>query len=160
MRDFGERLREARERRGVSLRQIAEHTKLSVAALEALERNDPSLLPGGIFARAFVRSYAVEVGLDPEATVREFVQRFNVEPALSASALAAAQPTRTAGADSPHRTGAMIIKIVVVSLVAMAILLYLTRVRDSEESSTTAPADARRTSRRVVSSVPKGGHLP
>ena len=35
--------------------------------LEALERNDISKLPGGIFSRAFVRSYAVEVGLDPEA---------------------------------------------------------------------------------------------
>ena len=54
-----------------------------IASLEALERNDPSRLPGGIFARAFVRSYAAEVGLDPEATVREFVERFDIEPPLS-----------------------------------------------------------------------------
>ena len=86
MSDFGAKLREARERRGVSLRDIAAHTKFSVAALEALERNDPSRLPGGIFARAFVRSYAAEVGLDPEATVREFVERFDIEPPLSAHA--------------------------------------------------------------------------
>ena len=78
--DFGAKLRGARERRGVSLRQIAETTKISVAALEALERNDPSRLPGGIFSRAFVRSYAAEVGLDPEATVREFLERFNLDP--------------------------------------------------------------------------------
>ena len=84
MSDFGAKLREARERRGVSLREIAEHTKFSLAALEAIERSDASRLPGGIFARAFVRSYAAEVGLDPEATVQEFVQRFNVEPAPSA----------------------------------------------------------------------------
>ena len=67
--DFGARLRDARERRGVSLRQIANATKISVAVLEALERNDISKLPGGIFGRAFVRSYAIEVGLDPEATI-------------------------------------------------------------------------------------------
>ena len=54
--DFGSRLRAARERRGVSLRQIATATKISVSALEALERNDLSRLPGGIFSRAFVRS--------------------------------------------------------------------------------------------------------
>ena len=74
--DFGPRLRRAREARGVSLRQIADTTKLSVRALEALERNDISQLPGGIFSRAFVRSYALEVGVDPEQTVREFIAQF------------------------------------------------------------------------------------
>src|SRR6266487_6843222 len=73
---FGGRLREARERRGISLRQIANATKIAVAVLEALERNDISRLPGGIFGRAFVRSYAVEVGLDPERTIQEFVTQF------------------------------------------------------------------------------------
>jgi cytoskeletal protein RodZ len=73
---FGATLRNAREGRGVSLRQIANATKISVAALEALERNDISRLPGGIFSRAFVRSYAIEVGLDPDATIAEFVAQF------------------------------------------------------------------------------------
>jgi transcriptional regulator with XRE-family HTH domain len=48
MSDFGARLRAARERRGVSLRDIAARTNFSIAALEALERNDPSRLAGGI----------------------------------------------------------------------------------------------------------------
>ena len=74
--DFGARMRHAREQRGVSLRQIAEATKISVSALEALERNDISRLPGGIFSRAFVRSYAAEIGVDPEQTVREFLAQF------------------------------------------------------------------------------------
>ena len=73
---LGGRLRDARERRGVSLRQIANATKISVGVLEALERNDISKLPGGIFGRAFVRSYAVEVGLDPESTIQDFVAQF------------------------------------------------------------------------------------
>src|SRR5438876_12361758 len=74
--DFGGRLREARERRGISLRQIANATKISVSVLDALEHNDVSRLPGGIFGRAFVRSYAVEVGLDPEATIQDFITQF------------------------------------------------------------------------------------
>src|SRR6059036_3603350 len=73
---FGGALREARERRGVSLRQISNATKISMSALEALERNDISRLPGGIFSRAFVRAYAVEVGLEPEATIQEFIAQF------------------------------------------------------------------------------------
>jgi cytoskeleton protein RodZ len=76
---FGGRLREARERRGMSLREIANATKISVAVLEALERNDVSRLPGGIFGRAFVRSYAVEVGLDPERTIHEFITAFPLD---------------------------------------------------------------------------------
>ena len=74
--DFGSRMKRAREQRGVSLRQIAETTRISVSVLEALERNDISRLPGGIFSRAFVRSYAAEVGVDPEQTVREFLAQF------------------------------------------------------------------------------------
>lgn len=74
--DFGNRMKRQREERGVSLRRIADATKLSVSALEALERNDISRLPGGIFTRAFVRSYAIEIGLDPEKTVRDFLVQF------------------------------------------------------------------------------------
>jgi cytoskeletal protein RodZ len=158
MSDFGARLREARERRGVSLRDIAAHTKLSVASLEALERNDTSRLPGGIFARAFVRSYAAEVGLDPEETVREFVARFNIEPPPSV-VNAQAHTQGHADGEGPH-VAATIFKQVVISLVAMALIFYLARSRQSEESSSVGPTDPRRTSRRVASPVPKHAPLP
>src|SRR5262245_26718131 len=72
----GPKLRKARERRGVSLRQIAEATKISVSILQGLERNDIAQLPGGVFGRAFVRSFATAVGLNPEETVAEFVEQF------------------------------------------------------------------------------------
>jgi len=159
MSDFGRSLREARERRGVSLRDIAARTKFSVAALEALERNDPSRLPGGIFARAFVRSYAAEVGLDPEATVREFVEGFDAEPPISVLDRSQMYGTRrTAGSRSG--VSPTLLKLVVVSLMAIAIIVYFTRARDAEESSGMRPADARRTSRRIASPVPKSGELP
>lgn len=74
--DFGGHLRQARERKGVSLRHISDITRISYPALEALERNDISKLPGGIFSRAIVRSYATQVGIDPETTVEAFVTSF------------------------------------------------------------------------------------
>jgi cytoskeleton protein RodZ len=73
---LGKKLREARDRRGLSLGQIASSTKIAVSILDALERNDISRLPGGIFGRAFVRSFASEVGLDPEAAIQEFIAQF------------------------------------------------------------------------------------
>jgi cytoskeletal protein RodZ len=71
--DFGIRMRLVREARGVTLRDVAAATNLSIAQLEALERNDIPFLPGGIFLRGIVRSYARQVGLDPEATLLEFI---------------------------------------------------------------------------------------
>lgn len=72
---IGAELRRAREARGTSLREMATRTKISVGALEALERADFRKLPGGIFGRSFVRTYASEVGVDIEAAV----ERFGVE---------------------------------------------------------------------------------
>lgn len=73
--DIGARLRAAREGRGISLRQIADSTKLSVSTLEALERGRVSRLPGGIYRRAIVRSFADEIGLDPEETLQAFLDQ-------------------------------------------------------------------------------------
>lgn len=55
---------------------MADNTKISARALEALERDDIALLPGGIFTRAFVRAYATQVGLDAEQTIAEFMAKF------------------------------------------------------------------------------------
>jgi transcriptional regulator with XRE-family HTH domain len=63
-------LRRERERRGVTLSQISDQTKLSIAILEGLEADDLSRWPGGIFRRAYSRSYAKVVGLDPDLIVR------------------------------------------------------------------------------------------
>jgi cytoskeletal protein RodZ len=83
--DFGGRMKRLREERGVSLRTIADTTKISVITLEALERNDITRLPGGIFSRAVVRAYAQEVGADPEATVQDFITRFPHESVVVGS---------------------------------------------------------------------------
>lgn len=73
---IGARLRDARQRGGISLRQVADSTKVPVNILQALERNDISRLPGGLYSRGFVRSFAIAVALDPEETVAAFVAQF------------------------------------------------------------------------------------
>ncbi len=68
-----DRLKEARERRGLSQRQIAEVTKLSPQVLRALEDDKVTLLPSGIYRRSLVRAVAREVGLDPETELLAFL---------------------------------------------------------------------------------------
>jgi transcriptional regulator with XRE-family HTH domain len=72
---LGADLRRERERQGLTLRAISEKTKVSVGLLEGLESDDISRWPGGIFRRAFVRSYAQCVGLDADDVVRRFEQQ-------------------------------------------------------------------------------------
>jgi transcriptional regulator with XRE-family HTH domain len=71
---FGARLRERREQQQITLTSIAEQTKISLSLLEALERDDVSHWPAGIFRRAFIRAYAQIIGLDPGVVVGEFLE--------------------------------------------------------------------------------------
>lgn len=74
MGSFGEKLRRERELRGVSLREIADGTKISMRFLQALEEDRMDELPGGLFPRAFAKQYALFLGLDVERTVADFVE--------------------------------------------------------------------------------------
>lgn len=121
--NFGSRLREARERRGVTLREIAGATKISVGVLEALERNDISKLPGGIFGRAFVRSFATEVGLDPEKTIQEFLAEFPQDSVVAGHPTARQVEDSEAFA-SERQAVSTFLRLVGVSVPLALILLY------------------------------------
>ena len=70
---FGAALRALRERRAVTLATISEQTKIKESLLEALERDDLSHWPTGLFKRAYVRAYAVAAGLDADDIVQKFL---------------------------------------------------------------------------------------
>lgn len=73
---FGGRLRHERERRQIKLKSIAEDTKIGISLLEALERDDVSRWPSGIFRKSFIRAYAEAIGVEADRVVREFVERY------------------------------------------------------------------------------------
>ncbi len=72
MSPLGENLRREREMRGVSLEEISEATKISIRFLEAIENEEFAKLPGGIFTRSFIRTYARYLGLDDERILAEY----------------------------------------------------------------------------------------
>jgi cytoskeleton protein RodZ len=74
--DIGARLRDAREAKGLSVDSLAAKTRVAARMLSAIERNDLSKVPPRPYGRGFVRAYAQEVGLDPDATVRAYFARF------------------------------------------------------------------------------------
>jgi transcriptional regulator with XRE-family HTH domain len=73
---FVTRLRRFRTRSRVSIEEIATNLRIRPDLLEAFERNDLSGWPRGLYARAWIRAYALAVDLDPVDTVEEFCRLF------------------------------------------------------------------------------------
>jgi len=73
---FIARVRRHRERNHISLDEIVSQTRIKRDQLEAFERGDLETWPRGIYARAWIRSYASVIGLDPIDTVDEFCKLF------------------------------------------------------------------------------------
>ena len=116
--EFGARLRRAREERGLTLREIAQTTKMPITALERLERDDPSRLPGGIYIRSFVRAYASAVGLDPACTPSDFYEKF---PELAAPAVSHETTTSFSSyvEETPRRAATLAMIVVVVGIASV-----------------------------------------
>ena len=73
---FVTRLRRQRLRARVSVEQIADTLRIKPEIIAAFENNDVSEWPRGLYARAWLRAYALAVDLDPVDTVDEFCRLF------------------------------------------------------------------------------------
>jgi len=122
MGSFGENLRRERDVRGVSLREIAEGTKISVRFLQALEEDRLDVLPGGLFPRAFVRQYALFLGLDPEKVVTEFVAAHG-EPVV---------PERKVAPAPERRPRISLGRVFLGAVAVLAVVLTMRRGREAE----------------------------
>ena len=116
----GARLKRERESKRVTLRQIANTTRIAVSALDAIERDDVKKLPGGIFARSFVRAYARELRLDVEQTVTEFFAQFP-EPGAGSPTPAVEQ----AEGGWPFRLPAGALRAAMLAIPALALVAWM-----------------------------------
>ena len=116
MGSFGENLRRERELRGASLREIADGTKISVRFLQALEEDRVDVLPGGLFPRAFVKQYAVFLGLDGDKAVADFVTAHGEIP-----------PERKASYSPPRRSPVSLGQVFLAAVAVLAVALTFRR---------------------------------
>ncbi len=73
MGQFGDKFRKAREKKGISLDDVSNVTKISARMLQAIEEEHFDQLPGGVFNKGFIRAYARHVGLNDEEAVNEYL---------------------------------------------------------------------------------------
>lgn len=71
---LGEKLRQAREERGISIMEVSEQTRISPLYLEAIENDNYSPLPGGIFNKGFVKTFAKYVGIDENEALQDYTR--------------------------------------------------------------------------------------
>ncbi|WP_300541869.1 helix-turn-helix domain-containing protein [Maricaulis sp.] len=75
----GDRLRDARSKMNLSLKQAAERTRIRVDYLEALENMDPRGLPARAYAVGYLRTYASFLSLEPSGVVEQFKREVDTE---------------------------------------------------------------------------------
>lgn len=127
---FGTWLRQQREVREISLREIAEATKISLRYLEAMEEDRFDLLPAAVFAKGFLRQYARYVGLDSDEVVNRYLSARQMEPDSSSSGdtadVSESYSSRSSRPSGPARggSGASTLNWTVI-LIALAVLALL-----------------------------------
>jgi transcriptional regulator with XRE-family HTH domain len=144
--DLGSKLRVRRERQGLTLRQIAARTKIPLHVLESLERNETSRLPGGIFGRAFVRTYASELGLDPEEAIRDFLAQLPVG-AVAAGHRRPDQIEDNVALESDRRIATTALRLLILSVPLAVLVAYVAssperRIESHERSLGQSPREA------------------
>ena len=114
---FGDWLRQQREARDIELREIADHTKIGIRYLEALEKDRFDVLPAPVFTKGFLSQYGRYIGLDPDQVVNTYL-----------NALQEGDPNRTEETliGGGTRSRGLLMTLVVLVVVLLAAAAYYT----------------------------------
>lgn len=144
--DIGGDLRRARTARKLSLADIARRTKISPSVLRAIETNRFDCVPGGLFTRSFLRTYAREVELDPDAIVRQYRAEFEAPPVAPDGAAARVSPVDVhvdaTPIDGESRGAGQTVGLAVVMLIGLAYFGFFRDVATQSTATGLKPADA------------------
>jgi cytoskeleton protein RodZ len=116
MGDVGATLRSERERLGIGIDRIEAETHIRAKFLLAIEEERFGVLPGPAYVRAFVRDYAEQLGLDPQALMAELSTHPDMaeEPVTIAPRREASIPLLSGGTRSAAWTLALVAALVIV----------------------------------------------
>jgi cytoskeleton protein RodZ len=121
MTSIGETLKRERLRRGLELEEVAREIKVRSKLLEYIEADQFDRLPGGVFAKSFVKQYAGVLGLDAEELAAEVQRQIQPEPApQSVAATAPPDPAPAWQSIGPERRSSPVAAAVLVVIVIVA----------------------------------------
>lgn len=136
---IGERLREARESKDLSLDTLQDITKIQKRYLVAIEEENFSVLPGKFYAKAFIKEYAIAVGLDPNQLMDEYMEEI---PSPEEDTTQYTRIHRSRKDNMPTKSNAifsfiptLIVVILVIGIVFLA-WWFITKANDDEDGTT------------------------
>lgn len=126
---IGERLRNAREAKGLSLEAMEGTTHIRAVYLGALEDEQFDRLPGSVYARGFLRTYAAALGLDPEDLLTVYPKALEVPAHPLVGTTTAEIPIRPAAPRSALRRVAYIVIFLLASLAGIGVAYLYVQLR-------------------------------
>lgn len=151
---FGMWLRRQREARDISLREIADASKISLRYIEALEQDRFDILPARVFVHGFLRQYSKYVGLDADEVVNHFISSQRAGDEEQEQEEKAAPPERRA-ASGWWMSGALVVGVAAILVLAALVAFQAERKRGQEPAATVAEAGAAPTA-----APPPGAEVP
>jgi helix-turn-helix protein len=137
-------LREARNRRKVDLSEVEATTRIRLRYLRAIESEDWSVLPGGVYTRGFIRTYASFLGLDGERLAEDYRQSVEGDRVAAAEQAQPARRPDRHGRASGRRSAAPVAILAVVAVIGVAVLAIVA-IPSGGGGQKTAPAPPRPT---------------
>src|SRR5512147_1210597 len=119
MESVGQHLRQQREAKAMSIEEVARATRVPMSSVERLESDQFDELPGEVFVRGFMRSYARAVGLDPDDVLARYTASRRV---AWVTPLPISSPTRPARS---KRYGVAIAFVLLLILFTLALSIVL-----------------------------------
>lgn len=127
MLDLGDTLREARVRRGLTIKNVEDDLKIRSKYLQALEQDDFEVIPGTTFVRAFMRSYVTYLGLDADRLMEEYLSQY--EPRAREQSVRLIRTSHARGRERGRRRQPNYVLVGVVAVVVIMILAFAFRSR-------------------------------
>lgn len=161
---LGEKLQQAREERGITISEVAEQTRISPLYLECIENNDYRTLPGGIFNKGFIKSYAKYVGVDEQEALADYAAILSSDGGQSADELKTYRPqVLTDDHVNASRLPTVIFAVVILGLMtwgALTFVNYYTRQNQEQPATSEANANSPNANSTPETNAPNANETP
>lgn len=125
MASIGQELKRERELRGISLKEIADSTKINLRFLRALEEDRFDLLPEKFFTRGIIRTYAKYLGLDEQSVLNTYLESQKIqETQEAADEDKKPEVTKTLELPAKEKKISLLFALMVLIILALIIVMY------------------------------------
>ncbi|MBA3632436.1 MAG: helix-turn-helix domain-containing protein [Acidobacteria bacterium] len=133
---LGEKLRQAREARDITISEVAEQTRISPLYIQAIENNDYRTLPGGIFNKGFVKSFAKYVGIEEQEALQDYSRVIAEQEVSQGNEPKIYRPeVLTDDRTSSSKLPTIIFAVIILGLMTWGILAFLNYIKENPEQT-------------------------